>query len=92
MSDRMPQMWEHIRTVFSRAAFTRAMFRMPASLARYWLRGPGAARIRWGTKGDLTRCARAIRRAARGKIVPGQEWPICQNLHKRRFGVPNPRD
>lgn len=66
----------------------KALFRMPAALAQYWLYGKGAARIRWGTPGDLTRCARLIRPHVR----PGQQWPTCQNLHKRRFGVPNPRD
>jgi hypothetical protein len=63
-------------------------FQMPESLARYWLYGNGALRIRWGSDGDLTRCARLIR----PHVAPGQEWGTCQNLHKRRFGRPNPRD
>lgn len=64
------------------------LFRMPEHLARYWTTGKGALRIRWGTPGDLTRCARLVR----GYVAPGQDYPTCQNLHKRRFGVPNPRD
>lgn len=63
-------------------------FAMPPTLAAYWTTGPGAIRIRWGTPGDLTRCARQLRE----HVKPGQEWGTCQNLHKRLFGVPNPRD
>lgn len=63
-------------------------FRMPKALADYWTRGAGAVRIRWGTPGDLTRCARLLREHVR----PGQEWGTCQNLHKRLLGRPNPRD
>jgi hypothetical protein len=29
-------------------------------LRRYWTVGPGAARIRWGTPGDWTRCVRQL--------------------------------
>lgn len=29
-------------------------------LKRYWLRGEGALKIRWGTDGDWTRCHRAL--------------------------------
>lgn len=61
--------------------------RMPKQLADYW--GPtgegGLTKIRWGTDGDLTRCARYLR-----KHVPGREWATCQELHKRYFGHPNP--
>lgn len=64
------------------------LFVMPDALARYWTTGAGAARIRWGTPGDLSRCARLIR----PHVSPGQEWGTCQNLHKRLFGAPNPRD
>lgn len=63
-------------------------FAMPAALANYWLYGEGAVKIRWGTPGDLTRCNRYIRKY----VSPGQGWSTCQNLHKRRFGYPNPRD
>lgn len=30
-------------------------------LKRYWLRGEGALKIRWGTDGDWTRCYHALR-------------------------------
>lgn len=62
-------------------------------LVRYWVWGPGALRIRWGTPGDLTRCHRLLRREVpRTSMTDNQIWGLCQNYHKRRFGVPNPRD
>jgi len=63
-------------------------FRMPAALYRYWTTGPGGREIRWGTDGDLTRCARELR----GKVPRGSEYPTCQNIHIRFLGYPNPRD
>lgn len=64
-----------------------------AALVRYWTIGPGALRIRWGTPGDLTRCHRALRREVpRTSMTDNQIWGLCQNYHKRLFGVPNPRD
>lgn len=65
-------------------------FAMPPALARYWTTGEGGvAKIRWGTDGDLTRCHRLLR-----EYIPSSEarWGTCNNLHKRLFGVPNPRD
>lgn len=54
-------------------------------LMRYWTVGPGAAKIRWGTEGDLTRAHRYL-----AKYVGSQRaWGLAQNLHKRLFGVPN---
>jgi hypothetical protein len=53
-------------------------------LKEYWKRGAGAAKIRWGTEGDLTRCARNV-----GKYMPGRQWGYCQNLHKEIFGQSN---
>lgn len=34
-------------------------------LRRYWTRGPGAAKIRWGTGGDFMRCVRQLRKYVR---------------------------
>lgn len=36
-----------------------------SNLREYWLRGEGAAKIRWGTDGDFTRCVRQLRRYVR---------------------------
>lgn len=59
-------------------------FRNVERLKRYWTIGPGGAKIRWGTPGDLTRAARYLR-----KYVGDDAYGLAQNLHKRLFGVPN---
>lgn len=61
-------------------------------LKRYWTMGEGAAQIRWGTDGDLTRCHRLVSRAAGTDATTFDVWGYCQNLHKEVLGVPNPRD
>ncbi len=50
-------------------------------LRRYWSTGRGAAKIRWGTKGDWRRCYRHLRKHM-GLRAKG----YCQNLHKRNNG------
>lgn len=54
-------------------------------LKNYWMRGKGAAKIRWGTPGDLTRAHRHLAKY----VGPGQAWGLAQNMHKELFGVPN---
>ena len=55
-------------------------------LRNYWTKGAGAAKIRWGSPGDLTRCAKHL-----GKYVgPQWAWGTCQNLHHTVFGKFNP--
>ena len=56
-------------------------------LKEYWARGEGAAKIRWGTPGDLTRCHRNVVKYLKNS---GHAWGYCQNLHKEIFGIPNP--
>lgn len=46
-----------------------------ANLRNYWLRGEGAAKIRWGTPGDFTRCVRNLR----GKLRDPKGY--CAELH-----------
>lgn len=63
------------------------------ALKRYWTTGPGGARIRWGTEGDLTRCHREVSKEVPAVDMTSDDvWGYCQNLHKRLFGVPNPSD
>jgi hypothetical protein len=63
------------------------------ALKRYWTIGPGGARIKWGTDGDLTRCHREVMQEVPSKDMTSDDvWGYCQNLHKRLFGVPNPKD
>lgn len=55
-------------------------------LRNYWTKGAGARKIRWGSDGDLTRCAKYL-----GKYVgPQYAWGTCQNLHHTVFGEYNP--
>lgn len=54
-------------------------------LMNYWAHGKGAAKIRWGTKGDLTRAHRHLSKYVGPKLA----WGLAQNLHKRVFGVIN---
>jgi hypothetical protein len=51
-------------------------------LKRYWLVGPGAAKIRWNTPGDWTRCFRHL-----AKYMGVRARGYCQNLHKEATGV-----
>lgn len=54
------------------------------TLRQYWSSGKGAAKIGWGTEGDLTRCHRKL-----SKYMPGRSWGYCQNLHMRKYGKSN---
>jgi hypothetical protein len=51
-------------------------------LRRYWTSGPGAAKIRWGTPGDWTRCTRQLH-----KYMGSRAKGYCQLLHRRATGV-----
>src|SRR5690606_11020314 len=53
-------------------------------IRRYWVRGKGAAKIKWGVPGDFNRC-----RAQLVKYVQNPEWlaGLCANMHKEAIGV-----
>ncbi|QUE25573.1 capsid maturation protease [Microbacterium phage SadLad] len=55
-----------------------------ARIRRYWVRGKGAAKIRWGVPGDFNRC-----RSQLAKYVQSPEWlaGLCANMHKEAIGV-----
>ena len=52
------------------------------ALRRYWTRGKGALKIRWGTPGDWTRCVRQLR-----KYMGPRAKGYCQLRHKEVTGV-----
>lgn len=53
-------------------------------LFRYWTKGEGALKIRWGQPGDFDRCVRELRDKVPAKIdVKG----LCSNLHVKALGV-----
>jgi hypothetical protein len=51
-------------------------------LRNYWTRGEGAAKIRWGQKGDWTRCVRHL-----SKYMGVRAKGYCQLRHKEATGV-----
>jgi hypothetical protein len=51
-------------------------------LRQYWLRGKGAAKIRWGTPGAWSRCRRLLSKYMPPTMVPG----YCTNLSQRLGG------
>lgn len=55
-----------------------------ARIRRYWVRGKGAAKIRWGLPGDFNRCRRQL-----AKYVQNPEWlaGLCANMHKEALGI-----
>jgi hypothetical protein len=54
-------------------------------LKHYWTVGEGAAKIRWGTKGDLTRAHRHLAKF----VGPDRAWGLAQNYHEAIFGMSN---
>jgi hypothetical protein len=52
------------------------------TLRRYWSTGEGAAKIRWNTPGDWTRCTRQLH-----KYMGARAKGYCQLLHIRNTGV-----
>lgn len=55
-----------------------------ARIRRYWVRGEGAAKIRWGAPGDFNRCRRQL-----AKYVQRPDWlaGLCANMHKEALGI-----
>lgn len=53
-------------------------------IRHYWVRGEGAAKIRWGQPGDFNRCRRQL-----AKYIANPEWlaGACANMHKEALGV-----
>lgn len=56
---------------------------MPLGLQAYWLRGKGAAKIRWGSPMDFDRCVRNLR-----KYFPKNPEGLCNILHQKALGAP----
>lgn len=56
-----------------------------AQLRAYWTTGKGALKIRWGTKGDLTRAHKHLAKY----VGPQRAWGLAQSYHRSLFGVYN---
>jgi 8-oxo-dGTP pyrophosphatase MutT (NUDIX family)/2'-5' RNA ligase len=58
--------------------------RTPAALERFWVHGPGAAKIRWGAAKDWYRCVAQLSKYVHNPhMVKGQ----CNSLHKIATGM-----
>lgn len=55
--------------------------RKAESLRKYWMRGVGAVKIRWGAKGDFTRCVRQLR-----PYLGARTEGYCAKRHKESVG------
>lgn len=66
-------------------ADTPSDFKNVAKLQAYWTTGKGALKIRWGTKGDLTRAHRHLSKY----VGPQRAWGLAQKYHRSLFGVYN---
>ena len=51
-------------------------------LMAYWTKGAGAAKIKWGTPGDFSRCVRHL-----GKYVRDPKG-LCNEYHQAAVGAP----
>lgn len=63
---------------------------LPAQLRAYWLHGPGAARIAWGSSGDFDRCIANIQAEVSKHGAPLPDHVIkglCATLHKEATGA-----
>lgn len=62
----------------------------PSRLKRYWAFGEGAAKIRWGTPGDHTRCVRLVQEAVtkdgHAPLPDHELHGLCSNLQKMATG------
>lgn len=56
---------------------------MPPALARYWIAGKGAAKIRWRMPHDFDRCVIQLR-----KYFPKNPEGLCNILHQKAVGAP----
>lgn len=63
------------------AASPEFQSRLGGELEDYWVRGEGAAKIRWGTEGSFDRCVRALR-----EHFPSDTEGLCANLHHEATG------
>jgi hypothetical protein len=74
--------WEkHVEPILAAGGLDRNRGNAEA-LRRYWTRGKGALKIRWGTPGDWTRCVRQL-----SKYMGPRAKGYCQLRHKEATGV-----
>lgn len=95
-ADTMPRMGDSQGSVLARLATAEAYFSLvearvgnARALFDYWSTGEGAARIGWGSEGDLTKCHDLVTREAGAAAATFDVWGFCQRAHIRALGRPN---
>lgn len=77
---------EQLRAALAEAGVPVAAAATPdagaAKLREYWVHGPGAAKIRWGSAGDFDRCVMHL-----GKYVTDPKG-LCNTYHQEALGAP----
>jgi hypothetical protein len=68
--------------VASKGRGSRSQRGNAATLRRYWTTGPGAARVKWGTVGDWSRCVREVSR-----FMGARAKGYCQLRHMAATGM-----
>ena len=63
-------------------ALTADITTAPPKLVKYWIAGPGAAKIRWFTPGSWRRCYRQLSKY----MSPGKAKGMCTNLSEMLGG------
>lgn len=62
---------------------------LPPQLIKYWVAGPGAAKIAWNTPGDFNRCVVNIQAEVSKHGAPLSDHVVkglCATLHKLATG------
>ena len=81
-SDLIPENWAATTETFKRGSGWITHPKETNRLHDYWVRGAGAAKIRWGTGGDWTRCTRQLRKY----ISPQFLKRTCAEWHHDALG------
>jgi hypothetical protein len=82
LSDTLAQIDKIVASAFTAAGGADRNRGNAEKLRRYWLYGKGAAKIRWNTPGDWTRCYRQLR-----KYMGIRAKGYCSLRHKEATGV-----
>lgn len=78
----IPDTWSSEGETFRRGAGWVTHPKETARLHRYWTKGPGAAKIRWGVPGDFNRCRRQLAKYIEPRHLSG----VCAQWHHDALG------
>jgi len=78
----LPDTWASESETFRRGAGWVTHPKATARIHRYWTKGPGAAKIRWGVPGDFNRCRRQLAKYVEPRYLNG----VCAQWHHDALG------